>query len=281
MSEESVPKKKAARKVTRKRSTSKKAAKKSTADAVEEQLPFTNEAPVVLPGESLSSQPIINPAADSSEESAPPEQNSANTTKSAPEKEEGEKINSTQSEASTSIDPVPAAASGAGAAAASLIQESDSTSEPAEKSEKSKPKSRVRDARRETANEPLETSEPLIKEINDGDESPPKNKDSKDSKESRDSRDHKEQGERDDSKGERQEKGNRRNRNRNRGRREDGPIQRIEIDFDQMRKKAWKIYQSEVTEEGLALLDDKALREYARSSFNAARLFLEEEAKNK
>jgi hypothetical protein len=31
-----------------------------------------------------------------------------------------------------------------------------------------------------------------------------------------------------------------------------------------------------VTEEGLALLDDNGLRDYARSSFNAARLFLEE-----
>ena len=36
---------------------------------------------------------------------------------------------------------------------------------------------------------------------------------------------------------------------------------------------------SEVTEEGLALLDDRGLREYARSSLNAARIFLEEEAR--
>ena len=48
---------------------------------------------------------------------------------------------------------------------------------------------------------------------------------------------------------------------------------------DHLRKKAWKIYESEVTEEGLALLDDSGLREYARSSFNAARIFLEEEGR--
>ncbi|MFT6181470.1 MAG: hypothetical protein ACJAQT_001865 [Akkermansiaceae bacterium] len=46
-----------------------------------------------------------------------------------------------------------------------------------------------------------------------------------------------------------------------------------------MTKKAWEIFESEVTEEGLALLDDNGLRDYARSSFNAARLFLEEKGR--
>jgi hypothetical protein len=50
----------------------------------------------------------------------------------------------------------------------------------------------------------------------------------------------------------------------------------VSVDSKDLAKKAWKIFESEVTEEGLALLDDNGLRDYARSSFNAARLFLEE-----
>ena len=34
-----------------------------------------------------------------------------------------------------------------------------------------------------------------------------------------------------------------------------------------------------MTEEGLALLDDSGLRDYARASFNAARIFLEEQGR--
>lgn len=72
-------------------------------------------------------------------------------------------------------------------------------------------------------------------------------------------------------------------RGRNRGRRnrnekrEEAP--RTPVSTKLLKKKAWKIFESEVTEEGLALLDDNGLREYARSSFNAARLFLEEAAR--
>ncbi|MEN8772704.1 MAG: hypothetical protein ABF382_04065, partial [Akkermansiaceae bacterium] len=54
------------------------------------------------------------------------------------------------------------------------------------------------------------------------------------------------------------------------------PKPRVSVDSKDLAKKAWKIFESEVTEEGLALLDDNGLRDYARSSFNAARLFLEE-----
>ena len=69
-------------------------------------------------------------------------------------------------------------------------------------------------------------------------------------------------------------------RGRGRGRRERGEKRdgkpRVAVDSKDLAKKAWKIFESEVTEEGLALLDDNGLRDYARSSFNAARLFLEE-----
>ena len=75
-----------------------------------------------------------------------------------------------------------------------------------------------------------------------------------------------------------------RSRGRGRGRGQDRPEKRepkpkIEVDGKDMAKKAWKIFESEVTEEGLALLDDNGLRDYARSSFNAARIFLEEESR--
>lgn len=54
---------------------------------------------------------------------------------------------------------------------------------------------------------------------------------------------------------------------------------RPEVDHKEVAEKAWKIYLSEVTEEGLVLLDDLRLREFARGSFHAARLFLEEKAR--
>ncbi len=53
----------------------------------------------------------------------------------------------------------------------------------------------------------------------------------------------------------------------------------MKVDSKTLAKKAWKIFESEVTEEGLALLDDNGLRDYARSSFNAARIFLEEKSR--
>ena len=67
-----------------------------------------------------------------------------------------------------------------------------------------------------------------------------------------------------------------------RGRRRDEsqPKARMPIDENQLQKKAWKIYLSEVTEEGLALLDDNGLRSFARGSFQAARVFLEEEQRH-
>lgn len=88
----------------------------------------------------------------------------------------------------------------------------------------------------------------------------------------------------DEDSSERSEKGkgrSRRGRNRDRDSDDRQIKARPEVDFDQMSKKAWKIFESEVTEEGLALLDDRGLREYAKASLNAARIFLEEEARQK
>ncbi len=71
-----------------------------------------------------------------------------------------------------------------------------------------------------------------------------------------------------------------RNRGRNRGEREKRePKVKVEIDEEELSKKAWRIFYSEVTEEGLALLDDNGLREFAKGSFNAAKVFLEEKGR--
>jgi len=156
------------------------------------------------------------------------------------------------------------------------ISGAKSASEPASKPDKGEktlkkgPKTRVRDARKELSDEEilaLETSEPLIKEIH---EEAPKNEASGEKS------DPEEKSERDG------RNNNRRSRGRNRGRGGDGSVQpRVEINPEKLSKKAWKIFVSEVTEEGLALLDDRALRDYARSSLNAARIFLEENHKAK
>lgn len=141
------------------------------------------------------------------------------------------------------------------------------------------PKSGVRDARRETSDEPLtnEVSEKLVSSENSSkDEQKPRQNDQR-RDQSRSDQGNSDQGE-----------GRNRGRNRGRGRGQERdrerpekrePKARVSVDGKEMAKKAWKIFESEVTEEGLALLDDNGLRDYARSSFNAARIFLEEEGR--
>jgi len=141
------------------------------------------------------------------------------------------------------------------------------------------PKSGVRDARREPSEESdstTEVSEKLVpEEEGPGEDRRERSQDSQ-----------REQGRNDQS----ESRGRGRNRGRGRGqdrgqdrererpeKRETKP--RVQVDGKDMAKKAWKIFESEVTEEGLALLDDNGLRDYARSSFNAARLFLEEKGR--
>lgn len=126
------------------------------------------------------------------------------------------------------------------------------------------PRSGVRDARRDTSDEPLENE--ISEKLVDSETLPKEEKSAKVGEQNRPE----------------QNEGRGRGRNRGRGRGQERaekrePKPRIVLDQKDLSKKAWKIFESEVTEEGLALLDDNGLRDYARSSFNAARLFLEEE----
>lgn len=139
------------------------------------------------------------------------------------------------------------------------------------------PKSGIRDARREVVDGPIldEVSEKLVPDLDDSTEPKEKSGSKKQARKNDSSGPLKEQGQ------VRQESGERRGRGR--GRRERGEKRegkpRVAVDSKDLAKKAWEIFESEVTEEGLALLDDNGLRDYARSSFNAARLFLEEKEK--
>lgn len=54
---------------------------------------------------------------------------------------------------------------------------------------------------------------------------------------------------------------------------------RPKLDTDEVAKKAWKIFLSEVGEEGLALIDDHDAREISRRCFRLAEVFLEEAAR--
>lgn len=54
---------------------------------------------------------------------------------------------------------------------------------------------------------------------------------------------------------------------------------RPKLDPEKVAKHAWKIYLSEVCEEGLALIGDSDARELSRRSFRMAEIFLEEEAR--
>jgi hypothetical protein len=54
---------------------------------------------------------------------------------------------------------------------------------------------------------------------------------------------------------------------------------RPEIDPEQVEKRAWKIFLAEVSEEGLALINDQDAKEISRRAFRLAELFLEEAAR--
>lgn len=79
----------------------------------------------------------------------------------------------------------------------------------------------------------------------------------------------------------------RRKRRRNRNRRggeerqpqQNGPAPRV--DADELYRRAWKIFLGEVTEEGLALMDDRTAQEASRRAFRVAELFLVEAARHK
>ena len=86
----------------------------------------------------------------------------------------------------------------------------------------------------------------------------------------------------------------RRRRRKGKGGREDGqdrdgrgpaqaapgqPPQRPQLDAEQVEKRAWKIFLSEVSEEGLALINDQDAKEISRRAFRLAEIFLEEAAR--
>ena len=54
---------------------------------------------------------------------------------------------------------------------------------------------------------------------------------------------------------------------------------RPKLEPEEVAKKAWKLFQSEVGEEGLALIDDHDAREMSRRCFRLAEIFLEEAAR--
>lgn len=54
-----------------------------------------------------------------------------------------------------------------------------------------------------------------------------------------------------------------------------------DLDAKKLSARAWKIFLAEVTEEGLALVDDHTAREAARRSFRCAELFMIEEDRRK
>lgn len=54
---------------------------------------------------------------------------------------------------------------------------------------------------------------------------------------------------------------------------------RVNLDPDEVARKAWKIYLAEVSEDGLALIGDNEARELSRRSFRIAEVFLEEQAR--
>jgi hypothetical protein len=57
------------------------------------------------------------------------------------------------------------------------------------------------------------------------------------------------------------------------------PAARPKLDPESLATKAWKIYLAEVSEEGVALVNDQDARELARRCFRLAELFIEEQSR--
>lgn len=79
-------------------------------------------------------------------------------------------------------------------------------------------------------------------------------------------------------------RGNKRRRNRNKERGMDTPNysnnnNASNVDTEELSKKAWRIFLGEITEDGLALMDDNSTKEVARRAFRVAEIFLQEEAR--
>lgn len=80
--------------------------------------------------------------------------------------------------------------------------------------------------------------------------------------------------------------GNRRKRRRRNRRGGEGSSQpqqggHTRVDPEELVRRAWKIYLGEVTEEGLALMDDRTAAEAARRAFRVAELFLVEASRHR
>jgi len=79
-------------------------------------------------------------------------------------------------------------------------------------------------------------------------------------------------------------KGRSKRRRRGRGEDSDGAgggsaQERLALDPEEVSKRAWKIYLGEVSEEGLALINDTTAREMAKRSFRLAEIFIEEQSR--
>jgi len=75
----------------------------------------------------------------------------------------------------------------------------------------------------------------------------------------------------------------RRNRNHrgNEGQSPQPQAPQVRVDADELVRRAWKIYLGEVTEEGLALMDDRTAAEASRRAFRVAELFLIEASRHR
>ena len=76
----------------------------------------------------------------------------------------------------------------------------------------------------------------------------------------------------------------RRNRNRNREDSNRDPQQSQQtpkVDSEELCRRAWKIFLGEVTEDGLALMDDRTAAEASRRAFKVAEIFLLEAARHR
>lgn len=77
-----------------------------------------------------------------------------------------------------------------------------------------------------------------------------------------------------------------RRRNRNRNREDNNRDQQQgqntpRVDPEELNRRAWKIFLGEVTEEGLALMDDRTAAEASRRAFKVAEIFLLEAARHR
>lgn len=155
-----------------------------------------------------------------------------------------------------------------------LLEPVENASEEAVKPEAKKAPKKEAKSEPKESDAPKKTEQPTIEVV---EEAAPESQEKKEKEGDKEKGSQKEKDGNSEDGEERRENSRRRNRNRRGGNREEGASsKRPSIDVKEAAEKAWEIYQGELEEEGVSLVDPRRAREIARRCLELATVFCEE-----